>query len=103
MASHPRFARRLSRCAHDLHAGGALDLPGQKRCVDFMIEAGSQGLCANFSEQFLLTDHERTVLTGAILDHVAGRVPVIVTTSHFARISAPSAAARRSRRGRRWS
>ena len=66
-------------------ADGALDLAGQKRCVDFMIDAGSHGLCilANFSEQFVLTDHEREVLTGAILDHVAGRVPVIVTTSHF--------------------
>jgi 4-hydroxy-tetrahydrodipicolinate synthase/2-keto-3-deoxy-L-arabinonate dehydratase len=64
---------------------GALDLPGQKRCVDFMIDAGSDGLCilANFSEQFVLTDAERELLTAAILDHVAGRVPVIVTTTHF--------------------
>ncbi|MBW8910775.1 MAG: dihydrodipicolinate synthase family protein [Sphingomonas sp.] len=64
---------------------GELDLAGQLRCVDFMIDAGSDGLCilANFSEQFLLADEERVVLTRAILDHVAGRVPVIVTTSHF--------------------
>jgi len=64
---------------------GELDLPSQKRCVDFMIDAGSNGLCilANFSEQFALSDHEREVLTTTILDHVAGRVPVIVTTTHF--------------------
>lgn len=64
---------------------GELDLEGQKRCVDFMIDAGSDGLSilANFSEQFVLSDREREVLTGAILDHVAGRVPVIVTTTHF--------------------
>jgi 2-keto-3-deoxy-L-arabinonate dehydratase len=64
---------------------GALDLPSQLRCVDFMIAAGSTGLCilANFSEQFLLADEEREVLTKAILKHVAGRVPVIVTTTHF--------------------
>ncbi len=64
---------------------GALDLESQKRCVDFMIDAGSDGLCilANFSEQFLLADDEREVLTRAILEHVAGRVPVIVTTTHF--------------------
>jgi 2-keto-3-deoxy-L-arabinonate dehydratase len=36
-----------------------------------------------FSEQFTLTDEEREALTRAILAHVAGRVPVIVTTSHF--------------------
>ncbi len=64
---------------------GELDLPSQKRCVDFMIDAGSNGLCilANFSEQFVLSDDERERLTRAILEHVAGRVPVIVTTTHF--------------------
>lgn len=64
---------------------GELDLASQKRCVDFMIDAGSNGLCilANFSEQFLLSDDEREVLTQTILEHVDGRVPVIVTTTHF--------------------
>jgi 2-keto-3-deoxy-L-arabinonate dehydratase len=64
---------------------GALDLASQKRCVDFMIDAGSNGICilANFSEQFVLADDEREVLTKTILEHVAGRVPVIVTTTHF--------------------
>ena len=40
---------------------GDLDLAGQRRCIDFMIDAGSNGLCilANFSEQFVLTDAER--------------------------------------------
>ncbi|PXW25471.1 dihydrodipicolinate synthase family protein [Paraburkholderia caballeronis] len=66
-------------------ATGALDLAGQLRCVDFMIDAGSNGLCilANFSEQFALSDDERERLTRAILEHVDGRVPVIVTTTHF--------------------
>jgi len=64
---------------------GALDLEGQKRCIDFMIAAGSSGLCilANFSEQFAIADDERELLTRTILEHVAGRVPVIVTTTHF--------------------
>ncbi|MEP6678823.1 MAG: dihydrodipicolinate synthase family protein, partial [Betaproteobacteria bacterium] len=38
---------------------------------------------ANYSEQFLLTDDERNTLTDLCLAHVAGRVPVIVTCSHF--------------------
>jgi len=70
---------------------GALDLDGQRRCLDFMIDAGSQGICihANYSEQFALGDEERDLLTRSTLEHVAGRVPVIVTTSHFsARICA---------------
>lgn len=64
---------------------GNLDLPSQLRCVDFMIDAGATGLCilANFSEQFVLSDSERDTLTARILAHVAGRVPVIVTTTHF--------------------
>src|SRR5204863_4695919 len=75
---------------------GDLDLAGQLRAVDFLIDAGSNGLCilANYSEQFALTDDEREQLTTAILDHVAGRVPVIVTTSHYA----SRIAAARSRR-----
>ncbi|HKI73295.1 MAG TPA: dihydrodipicolinate synthase family protein, partial [Pseudomonadales bacterium] len=70
---------------------GELDITSQLRCVDFMIDAGSSGLCilANFSEQFALSDPERELLTREIVSHVAGRCPVIVTTSHFsARICA---------------
>jgi 4-hydroxy-tetrahydrodipicolinate synthase/2-keto-3-deoxy-L-arabinonate dehydratase len=75
---------------------GGLDLASQRRCIDFMIDAGSDGLCilANFSEQFVLSDDERDQLTTTILEHVADRVPVIVTTTHFS--SAITAA--RSRR-----
>ncbi|WP_244830024.1 dihydrodipicolinate synthase family protein [Caballeronia sp. TF1N1] len=64
---------------------GKLDLEGQKRAIDFMIDAGSNGLCilANFSEQFALTDAERDAVQRTVLEHVAGRVPVIVTTTHF--------------------
>src|SRR3954470_6551651 len=65
---------------------GRLDLAGQKRAVDCMIDAGLHGLCilANFSEQFVLTDAERDLILDTVLDRVAGRVPVIVTTTHFA-------------------
>ncbi|MFX1739286.1 dihydrodipicolinate synthase family protein [Paraburkholderia sp. A1RI_3L] len=75
---------------------GELDLASQKRAVDFMIDAGSDGLCilANFSEQFALTDDERETLTRTMLEHVAGRVPVIVTTTHYG----TRVAAERSRR-----
>ena len=67
---------------------GELDLPSQLRCVDFMIDAGSTGLCilANFSEQFSLSDAEREVLTESILKHVKAKhpnTPVIVTTTHY--------------------
>ena len=38
----------------------------------------------NFSEQFLISDYKREVLTRLLLEYVAGRIPVIVTISHYA-------------------
>jgi dihydrodipicolinate synthase/N-acetylneuraminate lyase len=73
---------------------GDLDLEGQRRVLDCMIDQGVDGICilANYSEQFLLTDDERETLSDLCLGHVAGRVPVIVTTSHFStRIAADRA------------
>lgn len=68
------------------HDDGSLDLEGMKRVLDCLIDQGADGICilANFSEQFLLSDAEREILTRLCLEHVAGRVPVIVTISHFA-------------------
>lgn len=65
---------------------GTLDLDGMKRVLDCLIDQGADGICilANFSEQFLISDAEREVLTRLCLEHIAGRVPVIVTISHFA-------------------
>jgi dihydrodipicolinate synthase/N-acetylneuraminate lyase len=59
-----------------------------------MIDQGVDGICilANYSEQFLLSDEERDALLDVCLGHVAGRVPVIVTCSHFStRIAAARA------------
>ena len=62
-----------------------VDLDGQRRVLDCMIDQGVDGICilANYSEQFLLTDAERDTLLDLCLKHVAGRKPVIVTCSHF--------------------
>ena len=77
---------------------GELDLDGQRRVLDCMIDQGVDGICilANYSEQFLLSDEERETLLRICLDHVAGRVPVIVTTSHFS----TAIAAQRARRAK---
>ncbi len=65
---------------------GTLDLDGMKRVLDCLIDQGADGICilANFSEQFLISDAERETLTRLSLEHVSGRVPMIVTISHFA-------------------
>ena len=64
---------------------GQIDFEGQKRVIDCMVDQGVDALCilANYSEQFLLSDDERTALTDLCLAHAGGRVPVIVTCSHF--------------------
>ncbi len=64
---------------------GDLDLDGQRRVLDCMVDQGVDGICilANYSEQFLLSDDERATLLDLCLAQVAGRVPVIVTCSHF--------------------
>ncbi|MDF1728430.1 MAG: dihydrodipicolinate synthase family protein [Sulfitobacter sp.] len=64
---------------------GAIDTEGMKRVLDCMIDQGVDAICilANYSEQFVLSDEERAILTKVSLEHVAGRVPVIVTVSHF--------------------
>ena len=83
--SNPRYRGIFPVAPTTFTDSGALDLDSQKRCFDFMIDSGVDGICilANFSEQFLLSDEEREVLTRTALEHVAGRVPVIVTTTHF--------------------
>jgi dihydrodipicolinate synthase/N-acetylneuraminate lyase len=64
---------------------GDIDWPGQKRVLDCMVDQGVDGICvlANYSEQFALTDEERDGLLKLCIEHVAGRVPVIATCSHF--------------------
>jgi dihydrodipicolinate synthase/N-acetylneuraminate lyase len=75
---------------------GDLDLDSQRRVFECMIDQGVDGICilANYSEQFLLTDEERTVLLDLALAHVRGRVPVIVTCSHFSTRNAAERARR---------
>ncbi|WP_417250039.1 dihydrodipicolinate synthase family protein [Celeribacter sp.] len=64
---------------------GVVDEDGMRRVLDCMIDQGVDAICilANYSEQFVLSDDERATLTKISLEHVAGRVPVIVTISHF--------------------
>ena len=64
---------------------GEVDKEGMKRVLDCMVDQKVDGICilANYSELFLLSDEEREILTKLCIEHVAGRVPVITTVSHF--------------------
>lgn len=80
---------------------GEVDFEGQGRVLDCMLDQGADGLCilANFSEQFSLSDGEREALVDFCLQRVAGRVPVIVTCSHFSTQVASERARRAAARG----
>src|SRR6266581_252437 len=67
------------------HDDQSVDLGGTARVVDYLIDAGVDGLCllANYSEQFSLTDAERDAIARTLLERIAGQLPVIVTTSHY--------------------
>ena len=68
------------------HNNGEVDYDGMKAIIDCMIDQGVDGICilANFSEQFLISDAEREKLTRISIEHADGRVPIIVTISHYA-------------------
>ena len=67
------------------HDDGRLDEDGTRRVMDCMIDQGVDAICilANYSEQFVLSDAERDRVMRLCLEQVDGRVPVIVTISHF--------------------
>ena len=67
------------------HSDGRVDEHGMQRVLDCLIDQGVDAICvlANYSEQFVLSDEERARLMRLSLEHVSGRVPVIVTISHF--------------------
>ena len=80
---------------------GSLDILGQKRVLDCMIDQNIDGICilANYSEQFLLSDEERAELLNISIEHIAGRIPVIVTCSHFSTQIAAARAKAAAERG----
>ncbi|MDP9885885.1 dihydrodipicolinate synthase/N-acetylneuraminate lyase [Sinomonas atrocyanea] len=63
----------------------SLDLAGQLRVLDYLVDAGSDGVCilANYSEQFSLDDAERDLISASTLEHLGGRLPVCVAASHY--------------------
>ncbi|MBS0243851.1 MAG: dihydrodipicolinate synthase family protein, partial [Proteobacteria bacterium] len=83
------------------HDNGDLDLDGNRRVLDCMVDQGVDAICilANYSEQFLLDDAERETLLDLSTKHVGGRVPIIATISHFSTRVAAARAKRAAQAG----
>ena len=62
--------------------GSALDLDAQRRFIDWQLECGVPGLIifGSTGEFLAISDAERTELVRATVEHVAGRIPVLVGT-----------------------
>ena len=65
---------------------GRFDPTSQARLIDWLIDSGVHGLvlAANASEGHAQSDEERAQIVRFALRRIAGRVPVIVTVTHFA-------------------
>jgi 2-keto-3-deoxy-L-arabinonate dehydratase len=85
VTSHRRFSGVFPVAPTPFLESGALDLDSQRRVIDCMVDQRVDGICilANYSEQFALTEAERDTLVDLCLSHASGRVPVMVTCSHF--------------------
>lgn len=60
---------------------GRIDIGSLESLIDFNIKAGVHGLgVALGSEVFKLSEEERERVTKTVVDHTAGRVPVIINT-----------------------
>lgn len=60
---------------------GRIDIDSLQSLIDFNIDAGVHGLgVALGSEIFKFNEAERDTLTKAVVDHVNGRIPVIINT-----------------------
>ena len=94
MANDRFYSRLFPVAPTPFTESGEVDFDGQRRVLDCMVDQGVDGICvlANYSEQFLLSDEERRQLTELSLEQVAGRVPGIVTCSHFSTLIAASRA-----------
>jgi dihydrodipicolinate synthase/N-acetylneuraminate lyase len=60
---------------------GRIDVESLQRLIDYNVAAGVHGLgVALGSEIFKLSEAERDLVTRAVVQHVAGRVPVVINT-----------------------
>jgi len=66
------------------HEDGTIDLESQRDLVRHLLAQGVHGIAlfGNASEGYALTQDERERIMSVVVDEVAGKVPVIVSTGH---------------------
>jgi len=77
------------------HDDESLDFASMKKLVDYLIEEGVDGVVtlANASEGHVMSDAEKQRVAREVIQTVDGRIPVIISITHFSsRIAAEKAA-----------
>ena len=79
-----RFSGVMPILATPFHDDETLDLPSWTRLLEFMVGLGVDGvtIIGVLGESNRLADHERDALIAHAVQIVAGRIPVVVGTSH---------------------
>ena len=79
-----RFSGVMPILATPFHDDETLDLPSWTRLLEFMVGLGVDGvtIIGVLGESNRLADHERDALIAHAVRVVAGRIPVVVGTSH---------------------
>ena len=78
-----QFAGVFSVLPTPFSSSGNVDTGGLKRIIDLFLEAGVSGFTALgvTSETARLSEQERDTIVNVVLNHVSGRVPVVVGTT----------------------
>ncbi len=65
-------------------ADGSIDVPSLRRLVEYLIASGVDGMVVFglASELYKLTDDDRRMVLGTVIDAAADRVPVVAGTEH---------------------
>jgi 2-keto-3-deoxy-L-arabinonate dehydratase len=76
----PRLSGIVPIMSTPFDSSGRLDMDSYRHQIDYLISAGVQGVTALgvASETYALTDDERRIVARTAVEHVAGRVPVVV-------------------------
>ncbi len=72
----------LVAIATPMHAGGALDLPGLRKLIDFHVANGTSGIVVvgTTGESPTVDFEEHCLLVKTAVEHAKGRIPVIAGT-----------------------
>ena len=83
------------------HEDETFDIPSLKKLIDYLVGEGIDGVVtlANASEAHLMSDAEKERLVAEVIRLVDGRIPTVISVTHFSSRIAAEKAARAEKEG----